>query len=82
MPDIDAMEVVERFFAVGTKVVGTAHPVAIFLAGCRECLAEWEVQNAKGRPLPSWRTRAAPNGSGSVGVCPRGQNGHGAGAGP
>lgn len=97
MPDIDAMEVVERFFAVGTKVVGTPHPVAIFLAGCRECLAEWEVQ-AMGRPLPSWRARAAatPNGSGRVGspdgstnggpahgpgVCPRGQNGHGAGAG-
>src|SRR5712691_9925455 len=33
MPDIEAMEVVERFFEVGTYVVGTDHAVAIFLAG-------------------------------------------------
>jgi hypothetical protein len=49
MPDIDAMEVVERFFAIGTKVVGSRNPVAIFLAGCRECLADWEVHAAHGR---------------------------------
>jgi hypothetical protein len=49
MPDIEAMEVVERFFDVGATIVGTAHPVAIFLAGCRESLAEWEVQAARGR---------------------------------
>jgi hypothetical protein len=36
-------------------VVGSPHPVAIFLAGCRECLAEWEVQAARGR-----RVAAAP----------------------
>jgi len=43
MPDIEAMELVERFFELGERVVGTAHPVGIFLAGCRECLADWEV---------------------------------------
>src|SRR5947209_7148846 len=43
MPDIEAMEVVERFFEVGAHVVGTDHPIGIFLAGCRECLADWEV---------------------------------------
>ena len=48
MPDIEAMELVEQFFAVGSKVVGTANPVAIFLAGCRECLPEWELQAARG----------------------------------
>jgi hypothetical protein len=53
MPDIDAMEVVERFFALGAQVVGSPHPVAIFLAGCRECLAEWEVQAARGRRVPA-----------------------------
>ncbi len=52
MPDIEAMELVERFFEVGATVVGTDHPVAIFLAGCRECLAEWEVQAA------GWRGRS------------------------
>lgn len=46
MPDIEAMEVVERFFELGAKVVGSPHPIAIFLAGCRECFAEWEVQAA------------------------------------
>jgi len=50
MPDIDAMELVEQFFAVGAKVVGTANLVAIFLAGCRESLPEWEL-------LTSWRRR-------------------------
>src|SRR5262249_49535509 len=50
MPDIEAMEVVERYFDIGARVVGTGHPVAIFLAGCRECLAEWEVQVARQDP--------------------------------
>jgi hypothetical protein len=49
MPDIEAMELVERFFEVGQSVVGTDHPVGIFLAGCRECLAEWEVDAAAKR---------------------------------
>jgi len=43
MPDIEAMELVERFFELGRRVVGTDHPIGIFLAGCRECLADWEV---------------------------------------
>jgi len=51
LPDIEAMELVERFFEIGAKVAGTPHPIAIFLAGCRECLAEWEVQAAHGRSL-------------------------------
>jgi hypothetical protein len=38
MPDIEAMELVDRFFEVGAEVVGTPHPIGIFLAGCRECL--------------------------------------------
>ena len=46
MPDIEAMEVVEHFFEVGAGVVGTDHPIGIFLAGCRECLADWEVHAA------------------------------------
>jgi hypothetical protein len=37
--DIDRMELVERFFALGRRVVGMDHPIGIFLAGCRECLA-------------------------------------------
>jgi len=40
---------VERFFALGRQVVGSPNPIAIFLAGCRECLPEWELQAA--RPL-------------------------------
>jgi hypothetical protein len=43
MPDIEAMELVEWFFTLGRRVVGTDHPIGIFLAGCRECLADWEV---------------------------------------
>ena len=46
MPDIEATELVERFFGIGTKVVGSPQPVAIFLAGCRECLPECEIQVA------------------------------------
>jgi len=58
MPDIEAMELVERFFALGRRVVGTPNPIAIFLAGCRECLPEWEIQAA--RPLqPSERDAGA-----------------------
>jgi hypothetical protein len=86
MPDIDAMEVVERFFTLGARVVGTPHPIGIFLAGCRECLAEWEVQAARGRRDPPRAAAAitahpdarAPAGTGpALGFCPRGQNGHG-----
>src|SRR5262249_45143985 len=43
LPDIEAMELVERFFEVGRLIVGTSNPLGIFLAGCRECLADWEV---------------------------------------
>jgi hypothetical protein len=43
LPDIEAMVLVERFFEVGRLIVGTPNPLAIFLAGCRECLADWEV---------------------------------------
>ena len=53
LPNIEAMEVVERFFELEAQVVRTPHPVGIFLAGCRECLAEWEVQAARGRRAPS-----------------------------
>jgi hypothetical protein len=48
MPDIEAMELVERFFELGGRLVGTDHPVGIFLAGCRECLADWEVHAHRG----------------------------------
>ncbi len=56
MPDIEAMELVERFFALGRRVVGTPNPIAIFLAGCRECLPEWEIQAA--RPLQPFEQNA------------------------
>jgi hypothetical protein len=53
LPDIEAMELVERFFEVGRAVVGTTNPLAIFLSGCRECLADWEVHAVTGlRRLP------------------------------
>ncbi len=65
LPDIEAMELVERFFALGAEVVGTPHPVGIFLAGCRECLAEWEVQAAS---WPAGRRPRDPE------FCPRRQN--------
>jgi hypothetical protein len=87
MPDLDAMEVVERFFTLGARVVGTPHPIGIFLAGCRECLAEWEVQTARGRRHPPPPAEAAltaypdadapPATRLTPGFCPRGQNGHG-----
>jgi hypothetical protein len=66
MPDIEAMELVERFFELGKRVVSSPNPIAIFLAGCRECLPEWELQAAK-------PTRAASNVSNTA-SCPRGQN--------
>jgi hypothetical protein len=70
MPDIEAMAVVERFFAIGAEVVGSSHPVAIFLAGCRECLADWEVHAARGPRHPS-----GPPAEESIrSVCPRGQD--------
>src|SRR5262247_1004349 len=82
MPDIEAMEVVERFFEVGAHAVGTDHPVGIFLAGCRECLADWEVhaeaQRKKRTNIPEHAAVAhvgdgEPRLSHSA-VCPRGQN--------
>ena len=54
MPDIEAMELVERFFELGKRVVSSPNSIAIFLAGCRECLPEWEIQAAK--PTGSRRT--------------------------
>ncbi len=91
LPDIEAMEVVERFFEVGAQVVGTPHPVGILLAGCRECLAEWEVQAARGRRRqPVSPAEASPDLEHShrddrdvegplslpaAAGCPRGQNG-------
>jgi len=66
MPDIEAMELVERFFRLGKRVVGSSNPIAIFLAGCRECLPEWELQAAK-RPRGSSAASDSP-------VCPRGQD--------
>ncbi len=72
MPDIEAMELVEQFFAVGTKVVGTTNTVAIFLAGCRECLPEWEIQAAR-RRHPEGLTQEIGTSEGDPTVCPRGQ---------
>jgi len=66
MPDIEAMELVEHFFTLGKRVVGSPNPIAIFLAGCRECLPEWEVQAAGPRLTPS--PASDPR------VCPTGQN--------
>jgi hypothetical protein len=82
MPDIEAIEVVERFFEVGAHVVGTDHPIGIFLAGCRECLADWEVHSETRRKK---RTNILEHADGAhVGdgepqlshpeFCPRGQN--------
>src|SRR5262249_13496644 len=71
MPDIEAMELVEQFFTVGSKVVGTANPVAIFLAGCRECLPEWELQAAP-RARAGGRKQILDAASDSE-FCPRGQ---------
>ena len=73
MPDIEAMELVERFFEIGTKVVGSPHPVAIFLAGCRECLPEWELQAAR-RGRPGGRAQDLDTLNTNSDVCPRGQS--------
>src|SRR2546427_9428838 len=75
MPDIEAMELVEHFFAIGAKVVGSANPVAIFLAGCRECLPEWEIQVA-GWPRLRTDYDRDPEDS-DADFCPRGQSGRG-----
>jgi hypothetical protein len=73
MPDIEAMELVERFFEIGAKVVGSPNAVAIFLAGCRECLPEWEIQGA-GR-LRALRERCDDDPVEQVrDSCPHGQN--------
>src|SRR5713101_1178169 len=66
LPDIEAMELVERFFEVGTRVVGSPDAIAIFLAGCRECLPEWELQAARTVPSVARAHRS--------GFCPQGQN--------
>jgi hypothetical protein len=66
LPDIEAMELVERFFELGKRVVGSPDAIAIFLAGCRECLPEWELQAAQTIPSVDREHRS--------GFCPRGQN--------
>ena len=73
MPDIEAMELVERFFEVGAKVVGSPHPIAIFLAGCRECLPEWEIQ-AFGRMRSHRDHREDDLIHEATEFCPHGQN--------
>jgi len=72
MPDIEAMELVEHFFTVGVKVVGTPNPVAIFLAGCRECLPEWELQAAR-RVRAGSREQDLDTRDADSEFCPRGQ---------
>jgi len=71
MPDIEAMELVDRFFEVGAEVVGTPHPIGIFLAGCRECLGEWEIQASR------WSRSASRRATDPIvldqTVCPHGQ---------
>ncbi len=76
MPDIEAMELVDRFFEVGAEVVGTPHPIGIFLAGCRECLGEWELQ-ASQWARPSSRRAGNPINPIALDqtVCPHGQTG-------
>jgi len=75
MPDIDAMEVVDRFFELGRRVVGTDHPIGIFLAGCRECLADWEVHaHRRAEARPPNGPMDVPNEPERVDCfCPRGQ---------
>jgi hypothetical protein len=52
MPGIEAIELVDRFFEIGAEVVGTPHPIGIFLAACQECLSEWELHaNRWSHPL-------------------------------
>ena len=57
MPDIEAMELVDRFFEVGAEAVGTPHPIGIFLAGCRECLG---LEGRNGRSGESARVGPTP----------------------
>ncbi len=71
MPDIEAMELVDRFFEIGAEVVRTPHPIGIFLAGCRECLGEWQLQ-ASQWSRPSSRKAGAPIALDQT-VCPHGQ---------
>jgi hypothetical protein len=71
MPDIEAMELVDRFFEVGAEVVGTPHPIGIFLAGCRECLGEWEMQASRWSRPSSGRV-SEPVALDQT-VCPQGQ---------
>jgi len=71
MPDIEAMELVDRFFEVGAEVVGTPHPIGIFLAGCRECLGEWELQASRWSHPSSSRARDPI--ALEEAVCPHGQ---------
>ena len=83
MPDIESMELVEHFFEVGRHVVDTANPIGIFLAGCRECLADWEVALAQKMlmrvPLetchrsPESEAEADPTSIPPDGVCRHGQ---------
>jgi hypothetical protein len=73
MPDIEAMELVEHVFTLGAKVVGTANPVAIFLAACRECLPEWEIQAERRRHAHGQMHDACTLDS-DTRFCPRGQN--------
>ena len=71
----EAMELVDRFFEVGAEVVGTPHPIGIFLAGCRECLSEWEVQATR------WSQPGSRNPGDAIvaelAVCPHGQKSEG-----
>ncbi len=69
----EAMELVERFFEIGAKA--SPRPVAIFLAGCRECLPEWEIQVA-GWPRARADHDCDAEGSDAE-FCPRGQSGRG-----
>src|SRR5438270_756618 len=73
MPDIEAMELVERFFEVGAQVVESPNPVGIFLAGCRECLPEWELQ-ATGRRRAYRHPGESDTDHRPTEFCPRGQN--------
>src|SRR5207302_2640675 len=73
MPDIEAMELVERFFEIGAQVVESPNPVGIFLAGCRECLPEWELQ-ATGRRRAYRHPGESDTDHRPTEFCPRGQN--------
>ena len=73
MPDIEAMELVERFFEVGAQVVESPNPVGIFLAGCRECLPEWELQ-ATGRRRAYRHPGESDTDHRPNEFCPHGQN--------